>query len=44
MAILHDLPITRDILRRYERPFSQYHMLSTDEDAEILRDDDDMAS
>lgn len=32
------LPFARDVLRRRsERPFSSYHMLSTDEDAEILR-------
>lgn len=37
LAFLHDMPITRDILRRSERPFSHYHMLSTDEDAEILQ-------
>lgn len=40
VAKLHDFSITRDFLRRRERPFSHYHMLSTDEDAEILQDYD----
>lgn len=40
VAFASDLPILRDYLRRSDRPFSSYHMLSTDEDAEILRDYD----
>lgn len=38
VALAVELPLIRNLLQRRERPFSNYHMLSSDEDAEILRD------
>lgn len=41
LELAERIPVLRDHLhRRTERPFSSYHMLSTDEDAEILHDYD----
>lgn len=39
-AYVRDIPWVRSYLRRYDSSMSSYHMLSTDEDAEILRDYD----